>query len=161
LQRVANSRLVLKSTRFKDYSIRQRFALHGIDGERLILQDASERTAYLGSFNQIDIALDPFPYTGGTTSIDGVWMGVPLITLRGDRMIAHQGESILQNLGLQDCVAEDDVAYVELAAARSADVAGLAQLRAGLRQRLLASPLCDAARFASNLERALQEMWRR
>lgn len=77
LQRVANSRLILKSSRFNEDSIRQftrqRFAAHGIDGERLILQDASERAAYLESYHQIDIALDPFPYTGGTTSIDGLW----------------------------------------------------------------------------------------
>lgn len=163
LARVANSRLILKSSRFKDDSIReftrQRFAAHGIDGGRLVLQDASERAAYLESFNQIDIALDPFPFTGGTTSIDGLWMGVPLITLRGDRMIARQGESILQNLGLQDWIAEDGNAYVELAAIKGADVVVLAQLRAGLRIRLLASPLCDAERFARNLEHALWTMW--
>jgi predicted O-linked N-acetylglucosamine transferase (SPINDLY family) len=163
LARVENSRLILKSPLFKDDSIRQstwqRFAAHGIEHERLILQEASERNAYLASYNQIDIALDPFPFAGGTTSIDGLWMGVPLITLRGDRMIAHQGESILQNLGLQDWIAEDEDTYMEMATAKAADVAALVQLRTTLRARLLASPLCDAERFARNLERALQEMW--
>lgn len=163
LQRVAGSRLTLKAKLFEDASIvaqtHARFAAHGIDAARLTLLGQSARADYLAAYNAIDIALDPFPFTGGTTSVEGLWMGVPLLTRRGDRMIAHQGESILHNVGLTDWIAADNDDYIERAAAHAGDLARLAQLRSELRARLLASPLCDAERFARNFETALAGMW--
>lgn len=165
LQRIDGSRLVLKSKLFREASTRelmlQRFAAHGIAAARLELQGPAARAQYLAAFGAIDIALDTFPFAGGTTSIEGLWMGVPFITRRGDRMIGHQGESILHNMDMADWIADDDAHFVELAVAHAADAAGLAALRAGLRDRLLRSPLCDAPRFARHFEQALRQMYDR
>ena len=86
-------------------------------------------------------------------------MGVPVITKRGDRFIAHQGESILHNVGMSDWIAADNEAYVAIATARAADLSSLASRRANLRPQLLASPLCSAPAFARNLEAAFAGMW--
>jgi predicted O-linked N-acetylglucosamine transferase (SPINDLY family) len=164
LHRIAGSRLFLKSKALLDDSVRQtlltRFAAHAIDADRLLLEGDSARADYFAAYNRIDIALDPFPFTGATTSIEGLWMGVPLITRRGDRLVGHQGESILHNLQIADWIADDDAAYIELAVARASDLASLAALRSQLRARLLASPLCDAPLFANNLALAFRGMWR-
>jgi predicted O-linked N-acetylglucosamine transferase (SPINDLY family) len=165
LQSLPDSRLLLKAKQFVDPSfadrMRGRFAAHGIDTGRILLQPETPRTAYFAAYNEVDIALDPFPFTGGTTSVDGLWMGVPLITLRGDRMIAHQGESILHNIGMDDWIADDAERYIEIAQARGADLKRLAHLRGELRTRLLHSPLCDAPRFAVHLATAFKTMWQR
>ncbi len=164
LKAVNGSRLMLKSRQLQDPSVRQdtasRFAAAGIDPARLILEGASPRAEYLETFNRIDIGLDPFPYTGGATSVESLWMGVPFITRRGDRMLAHQGEGILRNAGLPDWIAADDKDYVARAAAHASRLDTLAKLRGRLRAQLLASPLCDAPQFARDLEAALQGMWR-
>jgi predicted O-linked N-acetylglucosamine transferase (SPINDLY family) len=163
LRAVPGSSLLLKAKQLNDPSLQQatlaRFAVHGIGADRLALEGASSRAGYLAAYNRVDIALDPFPFTGVTTSVEGLWMGVPLITKRGDRFIAHQGESILHNVGLPEWIATDNDAYVAIAVARAADLSGLAALRATLRSRLLASPLCDAPLFARNLEAAFRGMW--
>jgi len=161
---VPESRLMLKAKQFSDEVMAQdtleRFARHGIEAARIILAGESPRAEYLTAYNSIDIALDPFPFTGGTTSIEGLWMGVPLITRRGDRLIARQGESILQNMDLADWIADDDASYIDLAVTRAKNLHELAELRKTLRDRLLASPLCDAPRFARDFEAALAGMWR-
>lgn len=165
LKRVPNSQLILKSPQFGFpevvEQIQARFAAQGIGADRLELQGKSARVEYLQTYNRIDIALDPFPFTGATTSIEGLWMGVPFITRRGDRMIAHQGEGILHNLGLADWIAADDAAYLELAVSYCENLSKLEQLRSELRPRLLASPLCDAPRFARHFEAALSGMWKK
>jgi predicted O-linked N-acetylglucosamine transferase (SPINDLY family) len=164
LQRAPDARLLLKAKQFVDAAfatrMRERFAAHGIDATRILLQGETPRAEYFVAYNEIDIALDPFPFTGATTSVDGLWMGVPLVTLRGDRMVGHQGESILHNAGLANWIAADTDAYVEIALRQAADARQLAALRAGLRARLADSPLCDAARFADNLRDAFIGMWR-
>jgi protein O-GlcNAc transferase len=163
LHAVPAARLMLKAQLLEDVSVaeltRARFAAHGIEAQRLHLLGASPRIDYLAAYNAIDIALDPVPFTGGTTSIEGLWMGVPLLTLRGDRLIAHQGESILHNLDLVDWIAEHEQDYIERAVAHSADLQQLALLRSELRARLLVSPLCDAEKFARHFETALTGMW--
>lgn len=163
LKRIPDSRLMLKALPFNDESVceavTERFAEHGIDADRLVLQRQSPRMEYFGAYNRVDIALDPFPFPGGTTSVEGLWMGVPMITLRGDRIISRQGESILHNLDMQDWIAADEDDYVELAVRKAGDLAALADLRRELRGRLESSPLCDAGLFAGNLEAALREMW--
>lgn len=161
---VPGSRLFLKTKALGDAAVaadyRARFARHGIAPERLRLEGASPRDEYLAAYHEVHIALDPFPFPGGTTSIEGLWMGVPVLTLKGDRFIGHQGETILHNAGLPDWIAADEDEYVAKAAAFARDLPALARLRAGLRERLVASPLCDAPRFARNLEAALRGMWR-
>ncbi|CAG4899286.1 tetratricopeptide repeat protein [Paraburkholderia gardini] len=163
LHAAAGSRLLLKAPQLDQQllrdSISARFARHGVAAERLILVGATPRNVHLDMFNQVDIALDPFPYPGGTTSVEGLWMGVPVLTRRGDRFLSHVGESILNTVGLPQWVAADDDDYVAKAISFAADRTSLGALRAGLRERLLASPLCDAPRFARNLEDAFAAMW--
>lgn len=113
------------------------------------------------TYNRVDIALDPFPYNGATTSVEGLWMGVPFVALKGDRLVAHMGESILATMGMPEWIAADADDYVAKATAFAADLAALADVRASLRPRLLASPICDAQRFARNLEEAFRWMWRK
>ncbi|TDP63957.1 tetratricopeptide repeat protein [Roseateles toxinivorans] len=158
LQAVPGSRLLLKGG--SQEAVREGFARHGIGPERLLLEGASPRAAYLAAYNSVDIALDPFPYPGGTTSVEGLWMGVPVLSLRGATALSRQGESLLQNLGLSDWVAADEDDYLARAVAHASDLPALAALRAGLRERLLRSPLCDAPRFAGHLDALLRQAWR-
>jgi hypothetical protein len=113
----------------------------------------------LEAYNRVDIILAPFPYGGGTTSAEGLWMGVPAIARRGDRFLPHIGESIAHNAGLADWIAENDDDYVAKAVLHTADLGRLAALRKRLRAQVLASPLFDAPRFARHLEAALWGMW--
>ena len=138
-----------------------RFARHGIGSERLILEGASPRREYFAAYNRIDIALSPFPYPGGTTTAEALWMGVPVLGMKGERFVTHICESLLHNAGLGDWVAGGEEAYLAKALAFAGDAASLQTLRATLRERLLASPLCDARRFARNLEAAFEGMWQR
>jgi len=127
------------------------------DAARLDLEGPGPLADYLAAFGRVDIALDPFPHSGGMTTLDGLWMGVPVLTLPGPAPISRQGLSFLQTLGLAEgWAAADEAAYVRLARARMEDRAGLAALRAGLRDRMAASPLVDAERFAADLLALLQ-----
>jgi len=155
---VPGSRLLLKGG--AQAAMRERFARHGIAAERLLLEGASPRAEYLAAYNRVDIALDPFPYPGGTTSAEGLWMGVPVLSLRGATALSRQGESLLQNLGLPDWVAANEDDYLARAVTHASDLRALAALRAGLRERLLQSPLCDAHRFAGHFEALLRQAWR-
>ena len=141
--------------------IAARFAAHGVAGERLRLEGAVPRADYLAAYNRVDIALDPFPYNGGTTSGEALWMGVPVLTLAGSSFLSRQGVGLLTNAGLPDWIATDPDDYVARAVAHAADVRRLAALRAGLRQQVMASPLFDAPRFAHHFEAALRGMWQR
>jgi len=163
LHAVPQSRLLLQSKELGDSSARgrtlDRFAAHGIEAERIELEGYSPRGAYLANYRRVDIALDPFPFPGGTTTVEALWMGVPVLSRRGERFLGHAGESLLHTVGLAEWVADDDADYVEKARAYAANVTPLAALRAGLRAQLVASPLCDAPRFAAHLGDALNGMW--
>jgi len=163
LHAVPGSRLFLKAHGLADVDHRQkiveRYAMYGIGPECLVFEGASSRREYLSAHHRVDIALDPFPFPGGATTADALWMGVPVLTLRGDRFIGHQGETILGNTGLTGWIANDKDDYVNKAATLAADLATLAVQRSHLRTQLLASPVCDASRFAHNLEDALEKMW--
>jgi protein O-GlcNAc transferase len=164
LHAVPGSRLLLKTNQFIEPSVRhavaQKFAHHGIDGSRLMIEPTVPRADYLKPFNRVDIALDPFPYPGITTSVEGLWMGVPFVTLAGKTFMARQGVGLLNNAGLADWVAADQDDYVKLAARRAGDLQTLQQLRQDLRARVLASPIFDAESFARNFEGAMRGMWR-
>jgi protein O-GlcNAc transferase len=163
LQAVPGSRLFLKTKQLSDSMIceatRQRFARRGISPDRLLLEGGSPRAELLAAYRKVDIALDPFPYPGGTTSVEALWMGVPVITRCGDRFLAHVGETIAHNAGLSDWIAADEDNYVAKAVTFTSDLERLNELRAGLREQVLASPLFDAPRFARNFEAALWGMW--
>ncbi len=165
LHLVADSRLFLKARQFRDNAVCntviQQFAAKGINSERIKLEGPEEREEYLAAYNKVDIALDPFPFTGGTTSVESLWMGVPLVTLAGNSLISRQGVGILMNAGLSDWIAEDEKEYLAKAVSFATNLNELTVLRARLRPNILASPLFDAPRFACHLENALLEMWSR
>ena len=163
LDAVPNSRLYLRSKQFADAmvvnAITGRFAARGIDSERLILQPQVARKDYLNAYHELDIALDPFPYPGITTSVESLFMGVPVLSLTGNSFLSRQGLGILSNVGLQQWIASDPDGYVDMAVAHANDLPRLAALRSGLRQQVLASPLFDAPQFAAHFEAALRRMW--
>ena len=166
LQAVPESRLFLKSKALGEGEVRKavadRFARHGVGAERLMMEGQQvSHEEHFRAYQRVDIALDPFPYPGITTTVEGLWMGVPSVALKGDRFLSHQGETILNNAGLPEWIAENEDDYVAKAAAFARDVEQLAALRARLRGQVLASPLFDAPRFARNLEAAFRGMWRK
>lgn len=164
LNAVPASRLLLQNKAYGDAGIAaqvlRHFAEHGIEGDRLELIGELLWRGHMDFYNRVDIALDPFPYNGTTTSVEGLWMGVPLLILKWDRLVAHMGESIMNAVGMTDWIATGEDDYVAKAGAFASDLGALSGVRAGLRQRLLTSPLCDAPRFARNLEEAFKGMWR-
>ena len=162
---VSGSLLFLKAQQLESAQVRaavtERFRGAGLDPARLILEGRSPFHEYLAAYGRVDIALDPFPYTGGTTSVQALWMGVPVLTLAGDRLLARQGESMLRALSMDDWVAASESDYIDKATQHAAGIERLGTLRAGLRGRLESSPLMDAPRFAGDLEVALRGMWTR
>ena len=164
LHAVPGSRLFLKARQLMEASVRQsiaeRFAVHGVDAARLIFEDYTPRGNYLAAYQRIDIALDPFPYPGGTTSVEALWMGVPVLTLAGERFLSRQGVGLLMNAGLPEWIATDPDDYVARAVSHASDLERLAELRRELRQQVLASPIFDAPRFARHFEAALRGMWK-
>jgi predicted O-linked N-acetylglucosamine transferase (SPINDLY family) len=163
LAAIPDSRLYLKAKQLKEASVRQsvveRFAGHGIDAGRLILEGPVPRTDYLKPFQRVDIALDPLPYPGITTSVENLWMGVPVLTLAGKSFLSRQGVGLLMNAGLPEWIAEDADDYVVRAVLHASDLQKLSLLRNNLRQQVLASPIFDAPRFAKHFEAALRRMW--
>jgi protein O-GlcNAc transferase len=160
---VPDSQLYLKYKPYVDASVRQRyidlFARHGITPQQLRFAGVSPHDEYLAAYHDVDIALDTFPFNGCLTTISALWMGVPVVNLRGDRYVGHMGETILSAVDLEEFVTDTEEDYVATATALAADLPRLAELRRGLRQRLLNSPLCDSAGFTGNLETAYREMW--
>src|SRR5262249_50730838 len=151
------ARLLLKDNRPHDPATarrhRDRFAAAGIDPARLdILPRADGVAAHLAGYARVDVALDPLPYNGTTTTCEALWLGVPVISCAGARHAARVGASLLHRVGLDELVANSDEAYVQAATALAGDAARIAMLRAGLRARMQASPLCDAQHFARALE---------
>ncbi|MFI4941340.1 MAG: tetratricopeptide repeat protein, partial [Burkholderiales bacterium] len=163
LHAVPQSRLFLKARQLNDAAVRQSvlqgFAVHGIAADRLVLESSSPRAAYLSAYHRVDIALDPFPFPGGATTAEALWMGVPVLTMAGEHFLARQGMSLLSNAGLPEWVAADAADYVARAVSYAGDLQRLAALRKGLRQQVLASPLFDAPRFARHFATALRGMW--
>ena len=164
LSAVPNSKLFLKDRKFISSSIKEnvfrRFCDVGIEKERLIIESVSPRAEYLAAYNRVDIALSPFPYGGVTTSAEGLWMGVPVITKKGNHFLSHLGESIAHNTGLSDWIASDEDEYVDKAIKFSSNLDDLAKLRSKLRLQVLSSPLFDSSRFANHFEAALRGMWK-
>jgi predicted O-linked N-acetylglucosamine transferase (SPINDLY family) len=113
----------------------------------------------LALYNRVDIALDPFPYNGTTTTCEALWMGVPVVTLRGDRHAGRVGASLLNQIDLTDLIANSVEEYAEIAVALASNARRLDDLRRSLRPRMAASPLCDGRAFARKMEAAFRTMW--
>jgi protein O-GlcNAc transferase len=131
----------------------------GIAPERVGFVSPAPRMEYLAYHHALDLILDTFPYTGHSTTLDALWMGVPVVSLCGRPAVSRGGLSLLANVGLRELVAESPEAYVATAVELARDPARLAHLRAGLRERMRASPLMDAAGFARAVTSALRRMW--
>ena len=165
LQAIPQARLFIKSPSLTDTATRERyyglFEERGLARERVELQGRTiTRADHLALYSRLDIALDTFPYNGTTTTCEAMWMGVPVITLAAKRHAGRVGVSILSNAGFGEWIAQTPDQYIALAAGLAGDVRKLAALRAGLRQRLSDSPLCDGQAFARKVEAAYREIWR-
>jgi predicted O-linked N-acetylglucosamine transferase (SPINDLY family) len=136
------------------------FASHGIAAERLEYESRMATLDYQALRHRVDVALDAFPCTGGSTTCETLWMGVPLVTLAGDRFVSRVGASMLTAVGLPQCVAGTPAEYVAIAKRLATDPEELAAMRAGLREQMRASPLYDGAALARNLEALYLQAWR-
>lgn len=165
LHAVPRSRLTVKAQGMSDEPTKQhlasRFAAHGITPDRLDMQGWSDVASYLSLMSQVDIALDPFPFAGGTTTCHLLWMGVPVVTLAGPSPVHRIGVSLLTNVQLPDLIAQSEDDYLRIATTLAKDTPRLSKLRATLRDRVRTSPLLDAARFARNVESAYRAAWAR
>ena len=167
LAKVPDARLMLKYRTAYDVPdvrnrIARRFGEMGGDPGRIIFAGGNlDRPQHLALVGDVDIGLDPFPFNGCTTTFEALWMGVPVVTLAGRRFLGRMGASFLTHLGLPELVADDADGYVAAAASLASDLDRLTALRQGLRQRILASPLCDGPAYARSIEIALRSAWRR
>lgn len=163
LQEVPAARLLLVTKALGDQAVRERcledFARGGVAG-RVSLCGMLPHAELLARYGEVDIALDPFPYSGGLTTLEGLWMGVPAVTLGGDRFASRHTLSHLTAAGLTEFIVPDEDAYLARAAALAKEPGQLSALRAGLRERMAQSPLCDCRRFTRNLEDTFRIMWR-
>lgn len=162
LKAVPKSRLVLLAGRSPDgaRSLAERFTEQGVASDRLELVYRLPPNEYFEGFQPIDLALDPFPYNGGVSTCDALWMGVPVLTVAGRDYRSRQGVSLLNNIGLPEFVADTPEKLVELAAIWSDQRDGLADLRASLREMMQASPITQAERYVRHLEASLRDAWR-
>jgi len=163
LQRLPRSRLVLKYRRLNSRGtqsrLRELFGAQGISAERVELMGWSPQPELLSWYGQVDLALDTFPYSGGLTTCEALWMGVPVVTCPGETFASRHSLSHLTTVGLTETIARDLDEYVELAVALAEGLPRLAAIRAGLRQRVAASPLCDGPRFAADFSSILRQTW--
>ena len=161
LKAVPESRLLLKAYQLKDpgmqEKLREDFKALGVDSERLIFEDPiNGYRGHLEAYRKVDVALDTFPYNGTTTTCEALWMGVPVITLMGDRSASRIGASLLSQVGLGDFVAKNTNDFVELSVRLERNREELSDLRSQLRERMKASSLGDAARFGRAFYDALR-----
>ncbi|NTV14203.1 MAG: tetratricopeptide repeat protein [Desulfobulbaceae bacterium] len=166
LAALPGARLLLKSKGLANPETAQRylglFEAAGVAADRLeLLGMLADKKDHLELYGKIDLALDPFPYNGTTTTCEALWMGVPVVTLQGPRHSGRVGASIMHQIGLEELVAESPEQYRQLALTLAKDSDRLVGLRGGLRQRLSQSPLLDRERFATSLESSYRHIWRR
>lgn len=165
LKSVPNSHLILKSHSLGSDTVKERitrqFIEEGVSPERLTLRGVSPHVEMLAEYGDMDIALDPFPFNGGLTSCEALWMGVPVLTMIGNRPIARQTAGFLKTIGLEGFIGSDVRECCDLAVTWSRNLLGLEEVRQGLRKRMTSSLLCDGKRFTANLEEAYREMWQK
>jgi len=167
LKSVPDSRLLLK---YKNWyaqetlqeSLIERFAASGAGQDRVLFEASPDTlTEHLGRYGMIDIALDPFPFNGSTTTFQALWMGVPVVSLAGETFISRAAGSIILHVGLDDLAVETPEAYVKCVRDLAGDQARLKTLRGSLRDRVATSPLCDAPAYARSVEDAYRDLWRK
>jgi protein O-GlcNAc transferase len=165
LRAIPRSRLVLKDLSTRDAGVRNGildvFATHGILPERItFLEQQAWIVDHLASYGEVDIALDTYPYNGATTTMEALWMGVPVISLVGNRTSARYGLSFLSGAGLPELAVDSPEAYVKAALKLSNNLEYLSEQRMQLRQRIAQSPLCNGSDFARSMENAFSQMWK-
>ena len=163
LKAVPNSQLVLMASSLADEGTRllfhQHFQERGIAIERIVLlPPVTPLSRFLAEYGRLDIALDPIPFNGGTTSCEALWMGVPLVTLAGEGFMSRMGVSLLQTIHHPEWVANTPTEYVRIAKNLARDLSGLKEIRASLRTQIMGSALYDAAGYAKNMERLYRQM---
>jgi predicted O-linked N-acetylglucosamine transferase (SPINDLY family) len=163
---VPGARLLMKSFGLASEAVRRQliegFGAHGVAPDRLELVRPEEAFAgHLAAYRRVDIALDVFPYNGAATTCEALWMGVPVVTLCGGTHVSRVGASVLSSAGLPELAAASPEEYLQKAATLARDTGRIAALRGSMRERLRASALLDAPRFARSLERAYGDMWER
>jgi len=160
LHRLPNSRLLLQASALPSSAeIKRLLSPVDIDPDRVQFIARQPLAAYYALHNQFDIALDPFPHCGGTTTCDALWMGVPVITCPGSTFVSRIGLSLLSSLGMNELAASSPDHYIDLAVNLANDIPRLAALRRTLRSRMESSPLMDVAGFARDMETAFRMIW--
>jgi predicted O-linked N-acetylglucosamine transferase (SPINDLY family) len=161
LRAVSRSRLMVMAAPVGEVrrQLTEQFTAQGVPAERLEFHGRLPPGEFLRMFQRTDIALEPFPVSGGTTCCESLWMGVPVISLAGTRCMSRMGISVLGAVGLQDLAAATPEEYVRIATNLAQDLPRLEALHVGLRARVAASPLTDDARFTRNLEGIFREIW--
>ena len=154
--------MILKWKNFKDSNLRKQihtsFSENGISPSRVELRSHSFHRDTLAEYADIDIALDPFPFSGGITTCEALWMGVPVVTLPGDRAVGRQGLAILNQVGLPELVATHPDNYADIATGLANSPRRRSIYRSLLRNKLLKSKLCDVVSFTAILEARLEEL---
>jgi predicted O-linked N-acetylglucosamine transferase (SPINDLY family) len=163
LDALPEARLILKWHTLAEPGARARYRrlieAHALDAARVELRAGSPHRAMLAEYGDVDIALDPFPYSGGVTSLEALWQGVPIVTLPGTRPVSRQTLGFLRSLGRAEWVASDPDDYVRISVGLASNPRALAAIRSAQRARMAASTLCDAPRFARHFEAALRALW--
>ncbi len=164
LKAVEGSRLMMKCTGGEDpglieYYLRQ-FENEGIQRDRVQIRGWLLPQRHLDPYNEVDVALDTFPFNGCITTLEALWMGVPAVTLKGQTLVSRVGLTILGRMGLGRLVSETTGQYVDTAAGLARNLPALAKIRSSLRSRMAASPVCDADRYTREMESACRQMWR-
>lgn len=156
LKELPDARMILNRWPFETESVRERyyamFAAHGVDRSRVDIVATKGRQAYFESYHGVDVMLDTFPFGGGTTTSEALWMGIPVVSLPADRLVGHMTETIVRAVGREEILVEDRAGYVEMAKRLVADPNHLAEMRTSLRAQVENSALCDLPTFAGELE---------
>ncbi len=164
LSAIPGSRLILKDSAYDGDGERGRmtefFSRFGVDEDRITLLGHTHWREHMGTYGKIDIGLDPFPQSGGTSTLEALWMGVPMVTLKGTTLNGRVSASIMTAAGLPGWVAGTTDAYGEIAKEKARDLAALARLRQSMREKLAATPLGDPKRYAGAVGNAYRTLWR-
>jgi protein O-GlcNAc transferase len=162
LKEVPGSRLVLKAPSFCDEAARrvftERLKALGVDLARVEFRGPVSLGEMMAEYADIDVALDPVPYNGGTTSLQAMWMGVPVVAMMGEHFVSRMGASFMTAAGMQDWVARNEADYVAIAKRAAADRAGLLAIKKGMRKRLMTNPAWDVVAHTRALEQILQKI---
>jgi len=164
LKGIPESRLTLRTNTLDDAAtarrVLDRFEELGVAPERVALAGGAPHEAFMAHYHEVDIALDPFPYSGGLTTCEALWMGVPVLAMAGGTFAGRHSASHLRNVGLEGWVAATAEEYLSLAQGHRRDLKKLGELRASLRDQMAKSPLCDGARYACDLEAIYRRVWK-